>query len=66
MFEDEIIWLDNFEFNCIVDCEISEVDNILLVGYLWFIKIFFLFCGVEKEMFGNYCFILYRIEFFSC
>lgn len=52
MFEDEIIWLDNFEFNCIVECEMSEVDNILLVGYLCFIKIFFLFCGVEKEMFG--------------
>lgn len=64
MLEDEITWLDNFEPNRTAECETSEADNILLAGHLRLIKTLLSLCGAEKEMLGNYCFILYG-RFFS-
>lgn len=58
MLEDEITWLDNFEPNRTAECETSEADNILLAGHLRLIKTLLSLCGAEKEMLGNYCFIL--------
>lgn len=58
MLEDEITWLDNFEPNRTAECETSEADNILLAGHLRLIKTLLSLCGTEKEMLGNYCFIL--------
>lgn len=66
MLEDEITWLDNFEPNRTADCETSEADNILLAGHLRLIKTLLSLCGAEKEMLGNYCFILHRTESLSC
>lgn len=58
MLEDEITWLDNFEPNRTAECETSEADNILLAGHLRLIKTLLSLCGAEKEMLGNYCFLL--------
>lgn len=58
MLEDEITWLDNFEPNRTAECETSEADNILLAGHLRLIKTLLSLCGAEKEMLGNYYFIL--------
>lgn len=58
MLEDEITWLENFEPNRTAECETSEADNILLAGHLRLIKTLLSLCGAEKEMLGNYYFIL--------